>query len=98
MQKGRAATTLSAMSTPPLLLLLYDADVLHCFLPLLRCEALPGVTCSHLEALSRQLLADTADQLPVNAWSPLPALPATCAGSGCRCEQEWSRLEDELLC
>ena len=53
MQKGIAATTLSAMSTPPLLLL-YDADVLHRF-P--RCEALPGVTCSHwkLSAVSSVL-------------------------------------------
>ena len=51
MQKGRAASTLSAMSTLPLLLL-YDADVLHPFLPLHR-KALPGVPCSHLKAIGR---------------------------------------------
>lgn len=85
MQKGRAATTLSAMSTPPLLLL-YDADVLHTFLQL-RGEALPGVTCSHLEALSRQLCADAADQLPVNALWPLPALPAASGGPNCLCNE-----------
>ena len=97
MQKGRAATTLSAMSTPPLLLLLYDADVLQRFLPLC-CEALPGVTCSHSEALSGQLCADTAGPASCECIEQLPALPAASGGSGSLREEGWSCPADEVLC